>query len=72
VKLACSTSVVIMKKRPSCSRIVGAQIPAELGTPRRSSWLVRVRQWPTCRQFTRSVLWKSGTPGKYSNELVTR
>ena len=32
----------------------------------------RVRQLPICSQFTKSLLWNTGTPGKYWNVLFTR
>ena len=36
------------------------------------SWLSRSSTLPICSQFTKSLEWKMGTPGKYWNVEFTR
>ena len=59
-------TVVIIQKRPSWYRIVGANTPPDekSSVPDRSSCDTRSSAFPTWVQVTRSVEVKIGTPGK--------
>ncbi len=52
--------------------MVAAKTPSEDTTEARSTCEVRVRTCPTGVQWTRSRLWNTGMPGKYSKVEVTR
>ena len=62
--------VVIIQRRPSWYRMVGANTPPDVNAsvPRRSSCEVRSSALPTWVQATRSGERKMGTPGKYVND----
>ena len=64
--------VVIIQKRPSWCRRVGAKMPPLPADDGSVSWSARSRTLPICAQVSRSRLWKIGTPGRYSNEEFTR
>jgi hypothetical protein len=66
-RLPSSTFVVMSQNRPSWYRNVGAYTPPEEPVPGGSrNCSGRSSTLPICVQFTRSRLWKIGTPGKYS------
>jgi hypothetical protein len=59
-------SVTTIQKRPSWKRIVGAQAPPSVGTSSSASCSGRSTTCPIGSQRSRSVLWNTGMPGKYS------